>query len=124
MPQKRKKPLPQIELTTETDGNRLASIRKAKGFTQKQLCEKIGIGQTLLSAYEVGRLSLSADMVKRIALALDVSTDEILGLQPSKANPLMATLARRLRKIETLPASQRKVLVKTIDMFLKGVKAS
>jgi transcriptional regulator with XRE-family HTH domain len=82
----------------------------------------VGIGQILLSNYERGRLRLSAEMAVRIALALDVSADELLGIHRSRpaAEPPSVSLMRRLEKIQKLPVPQRKALLRTLDIFLKG----
>ncbi len=61
--------------------------------------------------------------VPRIAHALHVSTDELLGVKPVKTNGverLSLKLTRRLKGIEQLPPGQQRVLLKTIDQFLKG----
>ena len=40
-------------------GKRLASIRRSKGMTQKELAEKAEIGKTTLSGYELGQHDMS-----------------------------------------------------------------
>jgi hypothetical protein len=52
-------------------------------------------------------------------------TDEILGTKTSKKNgdgKLSLRLLRRLKRIEDLPPSQQKTLLKTIDTFLKAAE--
>lgn len=63
-------------------------------------------------------------MVIRFAKVLEVTTDELLGVKASKdnGNRLSLKLLRRAKKIETLPPSQQKTLLKTIDTFLKGAE--
>ena len=65
-------------------GQRLARIRKDRGFTQVELAEEIGIIQSLVSSYESGALRLSANMAVRFAAALEVSVDELLRSRPAK----------------------------------------
>ena len=62
-------------------------------------------------------------MVIRFAQALEVSSDELLGLNGAKKNgeKLSLKLLRRSKKIESLPQPQQKTLLKTIDTLLKGV---
>jgi transcriptional regulator with XRE-family HTH domain len=108
----------------ETMGQRLARLRKERGWTQVELAERTNIVQTVLSDYERGKLRLNADMIVRFAQALDVTTDDLL--QPKSASapirhkPSLRVL-RRLEKIERLPLHQQNTLLKTIDGFLKGV---
>lgn len=123
MPKKRLK-LPPIELaTTETFGERLARLRKERSFTQTALAEKIGIIQSLVTDYERDRLRMHPEMVCRFAYALDVSADELLGLKTSRTlgdGKLSLKVVRRLTKIESLPDHKQRVLLQTIDAFLRG----
>jgi hypothetical protein len=63
-------------------------------------------------------------MLTRFAQALDVNADDILGLKPEKPNGTgqksSLRLLRRLNRIEDLPPSQQKTLIKTIDTFLRA----
>jgi transcriptional regulator with XRE-family HTH domain len=124
MPQKPKYDLEPIANDKKTIGQRISGIRKIKGFTQKELCEKIGINQSLLSDYENDKLRPSAEMIAHIAVALRVSTDQILGLEDIeflKDKPSLKIM-RRLKEIEELsPAEQKKVL-QNIDLVIQGLK--
>jgi transcriptional regulator with XRE-family HTH domain len=110
----------------ETFGQRLAKIRKAKGYTQTELSKKIGLTQGLVSDYELDKLRPYHEMIIRFAIALDVSSDEILGLKEYKTNgngrKPASKLLRRMNKIEQLPDFKQKVLLNTIDTFLKGAE--
>jgi len=59
---------------------RLAILRKAKGLTQRQLAEKIGIERSTYAYYECGRLP-SVDILARIYRVLAVSMDYVAGLR-------------------------------------------
>ncbi len=124
MPRKSKFKLPPLDLGPETLGKRIARIRKEKGYTQIELAEKIGIIQALISDYELDKLRPYYDMVIRFAQALDVTADELLGLKPSNSKEKHPDLkiVRRIKKIEDLPPSQRKTLLKTIDTFIKAAE--
>jgi transcriptional regulator with XRE-family HTH domain len=104
----------------ETLGERLARLRKERGFTQTELADKIGILQNLVSAYERGRLRLSADMVIRFSKALGVRGDEILGLEKGKSNGGIRNrrILRRIQQIDNLPRRDQEALLRTIDAFL------
>lgn len=112
----------------ESFGQRLARIRKEKGYTQVQLAKKVGIIQVLISDYERGRLRPYHEMIARFARALKVSADELLGLDASKIKEdklslkISLKILRRLKKIEELPTEKQKILLRTIDIFLKGAK--
>ena len=121
MPRVSKLSLPPLNWGKQSIGQRVARIRKERGFTQVELAAKIGIVQTLVTDYETDRLRLSAEMAVRFAMALDVSLDELL--HPNAANaparkPSRKVL-RRLERIEELPPTQQITLLRTIDTFLE-----
>lgn len=124
MARKSKLKLPPLNTGQETFGQRLARIRKEKGYTQVELADKMGIIQVLISDYERDKLRPYHDMVARFAQAMGVTADELLGLKSpkSKGNAPSLKILRRVKKIEALPVTQQKVLLKNIDMFLKGAE--
>lgn len=80
----RLQPVP-VPKGAEPIGERLARLRKERGFTQKEFAEKTGLIQALISDYERGKLRLNADMILRFSSALEVSTDDLL--QPPVPSP-------------------------------------
>jgi len=125
MPRRSRLTLPPLDMGEETIGQRIARLRKERGYTQIELADKIGIVQNLISDYERDKLGLRADMVVRFAHALEVSSDEILGLNGTRKDgdsKASLRLLRRTKKIEELPPGQQKTLLKTIDTFLKGAE--
>ncbi len=125
MPQPSTLELPPIDLGEETLGQRIARLRKQRAMTQVELAEKMGLTQALLSSYERGRLRLHAEMVARFAIAFRTTTDQLIGLKNNgkpKDHKLSLKLIRRMQKIGKLPPSQQKVLLQTIDNFLRGAR--
>jgi transcriptional regulator with XRE-family HTH domain len=124
MPGRSRLKLPPLNIGKETIGQRIAQLRKERGYTQAELSEKMGIIQPLISDYELDKLRLHAEMVIRVAQALEVSTDELLGSKAANGNGSNGKgslrLLRRVKRIEDLPQSQQKTLLKTIDTFLKA----
>jgi len=121
MPRISKLRLPPLDWGNASIGQRVARIRKERGFTQVELAGRIGIVQTLVTDYETGRLRLTAEMAVRFAIALDVSLDELL--HPNAANVSTRKPSRkvlsRLERIEELPPTQQTTLLRTIDTFLE-----
>jgi len=124
MPRVSRLALPPIDWGKETPGQRVARIRKERGYTQVELAEKIGILQTLVTDYEKDRLRLSAEMAVRFSLALDVSLDELLKPKAPKntARKPSRKVLRRLESIETLPGHHQQAVLRSIDMMLTGLK--
>jgi len=110
----------------ETLGQRLARIRKERGFTQQQLAERTGLIQVLISDYEHGKLRLTAEMAVRFADILGVSTDDLLrgkkkSVVSSRRQPSLKLL-RRMEQIENLPRYRQRALLTTIDGFLAAAQ--
>lgn len=123
--------MPPLKLVSnETFGQRLARFRKERGLTQIQLAEKVGIIQTIVADYERSKLRLNAEMICRFAQVLGVSADVMLGLKRSESDAVVSAdadggglslkLVRRIKRIDQLPTPKQKVLLQTIDGFLKG----
>ena len=59
-------------------GQRIRKYRKATGFSQEEMAEKIGISVTHMSHIETGNTKLSLSVLVRTAEVLQVSTDALL----------------------------------------------
>lgn len=64
--------------------NRITSMRKEKGLSQKEVAMNLGVSQALLSHYEKGVRECGLDFVVRCADYFGVTTDYLLGKQDSK----------------------------------------
>ena len=104
----------------ETFGERLARLRKARGYTQTELGELVGVSQRMVTYYERAADHPPAYLVPKLAEALKVTTDELLGVRPVEAEPAprQTRLWRKLREIEKLPAGDRKAVMKILDGLL------
>jgi transcriptional regulator with XRE-family HTH domain len=124
MPRKSTLKLPPIDLGNEAIGQRIARLRKERGCSQQVLAKKMGIVRILVSDYERGRIRPHPEMVARFALAFGITTDELIGLKKSKENVKKPNLAiqKRMKKIEELPPAKQRVILQTIDAFIKGVQ--
>jgi PAS domain S-box-containing protein len=94
-----------------TFGQRLRELRKAKGLTQRELADKVGVSFTYLSKIENGAMSPPrGKTITALADALDMDADELFGLAkkvPSQflehINPEVIKLIRSLRGGEETP---------------------
>jgi len=133
MPQKPTFKLQPLNLGNESLGQRIARLRKAKGHTQTDLAKELSQGDStekeihnirvLISDHERNKTRPNYEMIIRLALALDVTTDELLGIKQSKSkNKPNLKIQKRMKNIEKLPVPQQKILLKTIDTFLKAAQ--
>ena len=97
-------------------------MRREFGYTQAELAEQLDIPQSVVSAYESGGRRFHADMLIKFASLFGVSADELLGIEKPAANgqKVSVHLTKRMQKIQELPKAKQKVLLQTIDLFLKG----
>jgi transcriptional regulator with XRE-family HTH domain len=116
------KPSYQVPVDAKTIGKHLADIRKSRGITQVEVADQLGMTQALVSDYERGKLRIHGGLIVAFAQALRVSADEILGLKARNGHDILKDrrFLRRLQKIEQLSSRDKQVLLKNIDMFLKG----
>lgn len=119
VPKKQPQPLPFSPLPV---GKKIATLRKAKGLSQEALGELIGLSQKQVTDYERGKTHLTDEMLIRFALVLGASTDSLLGLKdidaPSEAISLR--FSRRMREIEQLPESKKKLVLQLLDDLIKA----
>jgi len=57
---------------------KLARLRKDRGFTQEELAKKIGVGIAQMRRYEKGSSSPTLEVIKNMARALGVASDELI----------------------------------------------
>lgn len=60
-------------------GERIKELRKAMNMTQKQLAEKLGVGQKDVSRYELEQHEPSISTILKLCEFFDVSADYLLG---------------------------------------------
>lgn len=109
------------ERTLEGFGERLAEIRQGRAMTQLELAEAVGVSRRVIAYYEHQDAQPPGAMLVDLAKALRVSTDQLLGLKTpkEKKSPKTARLLKRLQKIEQLPPTEQRVVLKMVDGLLE-----
>lgn len=67
-------------------GSKIKDLRKVRGFSQRQVAEKLGVTPTQISDIENGKSSTSFNRAIALALLFDTSLDYLAGInaaQPS-----------------------------------------
>lgn len=87
--------------------DKIKSLRKARGWTQAELGQKVSLSRTGINAWEQGLSMPSTAMLVELAKVFAVSTDYLLGLDSVKSIDvsglserdvaILAELAERLR---------------------------
>lgn len=57
---------------------RLAALRKARGFTQQTLADKVSVHVLQIRRYEGGASQPTLEVLRKLAVALSVSADELV----------------------------------------------
>lgn len=90
-------------------GKFLSDERKAKGYTQKQLSELLGISDKTISKWECGRGYPSIDSLKEISTFFSVTIDELL------SGEKLFSIAEKENKSNMHNLCS--ILIGTIDLF-------
>lgn len=100
-------------------GLRLATARKAAGFTQQALADHLSMKQTVVASYETGRRRMPVSQLEIFAQTLDVSINYLLGLDEVKSKRGPATkLQKQLQEASKLPRSEQQLISKVLERFI------
>jgi transcriptional regulator with XRE-family HTH domain len=101
----------------------LISIRKEKGFSQRDLAKTTGISNRMIAYYETHSDIPPLDKLQKIADALDISIAQLIDTELSDKNTLSLD-TRTLKKVKLMeqlpPVDQRKVLTYIKDLIAKN----
>jgi transcriptional regulator with XRE-family HTH domain len=92
---------------------RLLTLRKARGLTQQQLADKVGVHVVQLRRYEAGRAQPTLDVLKHIAIALSVSADALV-FDDNERDP-SDELRLQFEAVAQLPEGDRQVIKAMIE---------
>lgn len=104
-------------------GQRMAAFRVAKGLSQQQLADELGMTRSRINYYERAALNPSMEVVEKVADFFGVTVGELLNdTSKSRNKPgppsQFAQLAERL---EQLPRSHQKAVATMLEGYLKQI---
>lgn len=116
MASRSEKPLP----TASAIGQRIRQARLARGLSQTELGRKIGLSKRMVVYYESQGGTASSVLLVKIADALGVPLATLAGRKEASSRdrqtpPVALRVWKRLKRIEELPAHDRKAVLKMID---------
>ncbi|MCK5179749.1 MAG: helix-turn-helix transcriptional regulator [Spirochaetes bacterium] len=104
-------------------GQRLSTLRKQKGVSQKDLSKKTGLTPRTISFYEIEEKIGFVDKILRIAKALEVPPSELFNFLNQKNSPIEADFDprtyKRIKKILLLNRIDRAKIYEQIDLLLQ-----
>ena len=82
-------------VSTENTGKRILELRQAKGWTQKQLAEMIGVTDKAVSKWERGINYPDLSLLEPLAKVFETTVADLLGLEDSpESNEALETTTR------------------------------
>ena len=100
-------------------GTRLKELRKQRGWTQKELAQKIGVNFPQINKYESGLNAPPFEKLIKLAEALDTTTDFLLIGRTDDLPPLHnARLLERFRELEKFKTDDKETVIKLIDAMV------
>jgi len=98
---------------------RLAALRKARGLTQQQMADKIGIHVSQYKRYELGTSQPTLEVFRKTVLAMNVSADSLL-FEAEERGPGDEDLKLQFEAVSQLSPEEKAVVMELIDgMLLK-----
>lgn len=104
-----------MESTKQLLGARIKKFRKARGLSQEQLAELIGVEQKHVSRIEVGSSYPTIDRLERIAQALQVPISSFFADAGLEADAERA--ARIERMVRELDEDYRRIILKFSEIL-------
>ena len=100
-------------------GDNIRRIRKAKGWSQRFLAERIGTDASYINRIKTGKINPSVATIEPIADCLECSIDYLVkGKDDPEVNISDKNLVERVQLIDTLEEEDRKALMHMIDTML------
>ena len=84
---------------------KIKEIRESLGYSQKDLAGLLGVSPSNIYNYENNRTEPSIDMLVKLSSVLNVSTDELIGIDSFKTH-----INTNLSPAETLSADEKTML--------------
>jgi len=106
---------------SETFAQRMARLRQAAGYSQRDLARETGISQRMIAYYEKQTQYPPTHLLPILAEVLGASADELLGIKKinSDGKKKDMRLWRRFNQIEELDAKEKRQILQLLDAFIE-----
>lgn len=101
-------------------GTRLFQLREERGFSQKQMSQKLGIKQQSYAAWERRAVALKPEQLAQLAGILEVPLDSLVGRQNGSARKSGPVGKVRLvfEEVSRLPLYQQRKIVEVVQALV------
>ena len=100
-------------------GQRMKQAREAKGLTQKQLAEKVGLSASHISVIERGIKTPKLETFVEILNILKVDANFILTDVLMVSNEVISSMLAN--KLSALPETQQKKILRLLETLIQGI---
>jgi transcriptional regulator with XRE-family HTH domain len=98
---------------------RVAALRQARGFTQAQLAERLGITEGRYGHYERGFRRFPVNLLPKLVEVLECSEAELLGAEaPKVKRGPPSAWEKRIDAIQGLPRDKQREIQNVVDALL------
>ena len=106
---------------SETFAQRMARLRQAAGYSQRDLARETGISQRMIAYYEKQTQYPPTHLLPILTEVLGASADELLGIKKmnSDGKKKDMRLWRRFSQIEKLDAKEKRQILQLLDAFIE-----
>lgn len=105
-------------------GQRIADLRQARGMTQSELAQALGLRQQVIATYELATRKLPASLLVPLTELFGITIEELIGTQPAKIKPgPVPKLQRQFETAAELPKSEQRFLSQMLERFLSETHA-
>lgn len=104
---------------------KIARLRKERGWSQSELGERVGVHIAHLSRLENGKSQPSVELLQKLARVFEVTMDYLVDEEAEELAPVSVkdkSLAERLDLLEQLDETDRQTVINVIDSMLTKKK--
>ena len=103
-------------------GQRLAALRRERGYSQQRLAELLATTRANIAYYERSAKNPTLDFIQRCAQIFEVSAADLIGVdspeQSRRKRGPRSAVEQRFEQVSRLPRSRQKEILKVVDALI------
>lgn len=103
-------------------GKRISILRKELGLSQTDLANQLNTSVSVVSRYELDKMTPSVDTAKKLAQLLNTSVGYLLGENENAELFKNPDMLKRFQDISEFNEEDKKYILYTLDALIKNVK--